>query len=90
MSSKGTDAWNLRAVGDKVRPLNPNCCIGQPSYWINHAAVQFHSAAATPALILFEFIRWEIIACNVIYLARNPSLSEHHPPIRQTSYKEDQ
>jgi hypothetical protein len=47
--------------------------------------VQFHSVAATAALTLSEFIRWEIIACNVIYLARNPSLSEHHPPIRQTS-----
>jgi hypothetical protein len=38
---------------------------------------------------LFEFIRWDIIACNVIYLARNPSQSEQ-PAHTANAFKEDQ
>jgi hypothetical protein len=38
----------------------------------NHAAVQFHPAVAPHYP---KFIRWEIIACNVIYLALIPNQS---------------
>ena len=84
MSSKGDGRMESSCFGRQSKTAQPQLH-REAVLWSNHAAVRFHSAAATPALTLSEFIRWEIIACNVIYLARNPSLSEYHPPIRQTS-----
>jgi hypothetical protein len=61
--------------GDKVRPLNRSF-IGKPWHLTNPRCGAIppcsSNAGVDPVL---QFIRWEIVACNVIYLARNPSQS---------------